>query len=193
MKKLFKKCCDTIVKLFKKCRDVIVKLYKKYREIIVYIIVGLMTTAVSYGIRLGVIYGFSPILGIDLADEGGRAAILRTVAVTVGWVAGVVFAFIPNKKWVFRNNEGGKTVWAQFIKFVASRVGTYFVELALAVLLPMGLIACGYKSFHFILEIDADMLSMGISMVLVTVLNYVLSKLLIFKKSKKGDEGKENE
>ena len=39
------------------------ELFKKYREIIVYIIVGLMTTVVSYGIRLGVIYGFAPVLG----------------------------------------------------------------------------------------------------------------------------------
>ena len=173
------------------------KLFEKYREIIVYIIVGLLTTVVAYGVRLAILYPFAAILNLDLnATDGAMVAkvsALRTVAQTVGWVAGVVFAFIPNKKWVFRNNEGGKTVWAQFIKFVASRVGTYFVELALAVLLPMGLIACGYKSFHFILEIDADMLSMGISMVLVTVLNYVLSKLLVFKKSKKSDEGKENE
>ena len=173
------------------------KLFEKYREIIVYIIVGLLTTVVAYGVRLAILYPFAAILNLDLnATDGAMVAkvsALRTVAQTVGWVAGVVFAFIPNKKWVFRNNESGKTVWAQFIKFVASRVGTYFVELALAVLLPMGLIACGYKSFHFILEIDADMLSMGISMVLVTVLNYVLSKLLVFKKSKKSDEGKENE
>ena len=69
------------------------ELFKKYRELIVYIIVGLMTTAVAYGIRLGIIYGFSPILGIDLSAEGGKAAVLRTVAVSIGWVAGVIFAF----------------------------------------------------------------------------------------------------
>ena len=173
------------------------KLIEKYREIIVYIIVGLMTTVVAYGVRLAILYPAAAIFSLDLnatdAATVAKVSLLRTVAQTVGWVAGVVFAFIPNKKWVFRNNEGGKTVWAQFVKFVASRVGTYFVELALAVLLPMALIACGYKSFRFIIEIDADMLSMGISMVLVTVLNYVLSKLLVFKKSKKSETNEENE
>lgn len=173
------------------------KLFEKYREIIVYIIVGLLTTVVAYGVRLAILYPAAAIFSLDLnstdAAMVAKVSLLRTVAQTIGWVAGVVFAFIPNKKWVFRNNEGGKTVWAQFIKFVASRVGTYFVELALAVLLPMGLIACGYKSFHFILEIDADMLSMGISMVLVTVLNYVLSKLIVFRKSKKNGDTEENE
>ena len=173
------------------------KLFEKYREIIVYIIVGLMTTVVAYGVRLAILYPAAAIFSLDLnstdAAMVAKVSLLRTVAQTVGWIAGVVFAFVPNKKWVFRNEEGGKTVWAQFVKFVASRVGTYFVELALAVLLPMALVACGYKSFTFILEIDADMLSMGISMVLVTVLNYVLSKLLVFKNSKKSAACPESE
>ena len=164
------------------------KLFEKYREIIVYIIVGLLTTVVAYGVRLAILYPFAAILSLDLASEEAamvaKVSVLRTVAQSIGWVAGVVFAFIPNKKWVFRNEEGGKTLWAQFGKFVASRVGTYFVELGLAVLLPMGLIALGYKTFTFIIAIDADMLSMLISMVLVTVLNYVLSKLLVFRKKK---------
>ena len=164
------------------------KIWEKYREIIVYIIVGLMTTAVSYGIRLAIIYGGAFALSLDLAATDAamiaKVSVLRTVAQSLGWVAGVVFAFIPNKKWVFRNEESGKTLWAQFGKFVASRVGTYFVELGLAVLLPMLLIACGYKPFTFILTVDADLFATGVSIVLVTVLNYVLSKLLVFKKKK---------
>ncbi len=162
------------------------KLFEKYREIIVYIIVGLATTVVSYGVRLLILYPFAAILSLDLASPDAamiaRVSVLRTVAQSLGWVAGVVFAFIPNKKWVFRNDEGGKTVWAQFGKFVASRVGTYFVELGLAVLLPMLLVACGYKPFHFIVTVDADLVATAVSIVLVTVLNYVLSKLLVFKK-----------
>ena len=55
-----------------------------YREIIIYIIVGLMTTVIAYGIRLGIIYGFAPVFSIDLSAEGGKAALLRTVAVTIG-------------------------------------------------------------------------------------------------------------
>ncbi len=162
------------------------KIWEKYREIIVYILVGLATTVVSYGVRLSLIYGGAALLSLDLASTDGammaQVSVLRTVAQSLGWVAGVVFAFIPNKKWVFRNDEGGKTVWAQFGKFVASRIGTYFVELALAVLLPMLLIACGYQSLEFIVTVDADLVATVISVVLVTILNYVLSKLLVFKK-----------
>ena len=165
------------------------KLWEKYREIIVYIIVGLLTTVVSYGVRLAIIYGGAFALSLDLAAESGamlaKVSALRTAGQSLGWVAGVLFAFIPNKKWVFRNDDGGKTVWAQFGKFVASRVGTYFVELGLAVLLPMAIIALGYRPFHFILTVDADLVATAISIVLVTVLNYVLSKLLVFKKKDK--------
>lgn len=169
------------------------KLFEKYREIIVYVIVGLLTTIVAYGVRFAVLYPGAAIFDLDLsATEGAMAAkvsALRTVAQTVGWIAGVLFAFIPNKKWVFRNDDSEKkTVWKQFGAFVASRVGTYFVELALAVLVPMLLLACGYKTFHFILDIDADLFSTGISVVLVTVLNYVLSKLLVFRKKKSAPE-----
>ena len=147
------------------------ELFKKYREIIVYIIVGLMTTAVSYGIRLGVIYGFSPILGIDLADEGG--------------LAGVIFAFFTNKSWVFQDKVSGKrAVLIQFGEFTLSRLFTYFVELGLGVGVPALLTAIGYKPFKIILTFDADLIATGISVVLVTILNYILSKLLVFRKKK---------
>ena len=161
------------------------ELFKKYREIIVYIIVGLMTTAVSYGIRLGIIYGCSPLLGIDLSAEGGRAAVLRTVAVSIGWVAGVIFAFFTNKAWVFRDKVSGRrAVLIQFAEFTLSRVFTYFVELGLGVGVPPLLNALGYKPFKIILTFDADLIATGVSVVLVTVLNYILSKLLVFRKKK---------
>ena len=162
------------------------KLWEKYREIIVYIIVGLMTTVVSYGVRLAILYPGAFLLSLDLASADAamiaKVSVLRTVAQSLGWVAGVIFACIPNKKWVFRNDDSGKTLWAQFGKFVASRVGTYFVELGLAVLLPMLFVALGYKPFTFIVTVDADLIATGVSIVLVTVLNYILSKLLVFRK-----------
>lgn len=161
------------------------ELFKKYREIIVYIIVGLMTTAVSYGIRLGVIYGFAPVLGIDLEADAGRAAILRTVAVTAGWVAGVIFAFFTNKAWVFQDKVSGKrAVLVQFGEFTLSRLFTYFIEWGLGVGVPALLTALGYKPFKIILTFDADLIATGVSIVIVTILNYILSKLLVFKKKK---------
>lgn len=161
------------------------ELFNKYREIIVYIIVGLMTTVVSYGIRLGVIYGFAPVLGIDLAADGGRAAVLRTAAVTAGWVAGVIFAFFTNKSWVFQDKVSDRhAVLVQFGEFTLSRLFTYFIEWGLGVGVPALLGALGYKPFKIILTFDADLIATGVSVVLVTILNYILSKLLVFRKKK---------
>ena len=55
----------------------------------------------------------------------------------------------------------------------------------LIVLIPMLLIACGFTPFRFIIDIDADKIATLISIVVVTVLNYILSKLLVFNKQKK--------
>lgn len=168
------------------------KFFEKYREIIVYIGVGLLTTIVSYGVRFAVLYAFAAILHIDIgATEGAdlaAASTLRTVAVSLGWVSGVIFAFFTNKWWVFRDNAKEKgAVAAQFGKFVGSRVGTYFVELGIGVLVPMILLACGYREFHLIVDITPDLIATAVSIVVVTVLNYILSKLLVFRK-KKGEE-----
>lgn len=159
--------------------------FELYREIIIYIIVGLMTTVIAYGIRLGIIYGFAPVFSIDLSAEGGKAALLRTVAVTIGWVAGVIFAFFTNKSWVFQDKVSGKqAILVQFGKFTLSRVFTYFVEVGLGVGVPALLGVLGYKPFTIILTFDADLIATGVSVVLVTILNYILSKLLVFKKKK---------
>lgn len=163
------------------------KLWEKYRELIVYIIVGLLTTIVAYGVRFAVLYPIATVLSLDLSANGDyRVTVLRTAAISLGWVAGVIFAYFTNKKWVFRDTVSGKgAVAKQFGKFVASRLGTFFVEWGIGVLIPMLLIACGFTPFRFIIDIDADKIATLISIVVVTVLNYILSKLLVFNKQKK--------
>lgn len=163
------------------------KLWEKYRELIVYIIVGLLTTIVAYGVRFAVLYPIAAVLSLDLsANVDYRVTVLRTAAISLGWVAGVIFAYFTNKKWVFRDTVSGKgAVAKQFGKFVASRLGTFFVEWGIGVLIPMLLIACGFTPFRFIIDIDADKIATLISIVVVTVLNYILSKLLVFNKQKK--------
>lgn len=162
------------------------KIWEKYREIIVYVFVGLLTTAVAYGVRFAVLYPVAAALSLDLDENGdARVAVLRTVAISLGWVAGVIFAYFTNKKWVFRDNVSEKSAVAkQFGKFVASRLGTYFVEWGIGVLLPMLLIACGFTPFRFIIDVDADIIATLVSVVVVTVLNYILSKLLVFRGKK---------
>lgn len=169
------------------------KFFEKYREIIVYILVGLMATVISYGIRLAMIYGGAALLSIDLssedAAEAARASALRTVSTIVGSACAIVATFLPNKIWVFRNYDKTRSaVWGQFGKFVASRVFSFLLELAIAVGLPLLLTKAGYKPFRFIIEVDADKMTTVISIVFITVLNYVLSKLLVFRKKKEKEQ-----
>ena len=162
------------------------KFFIKYREIIVYLVVGVLTTVVSYGVRFAVLYGGAALFGIDLGDAtaGGTVAI-RAAAPTIGWAVAVIFAFYPNKVWVFRDDDKEKKrTLIQFFEFVGSRIGTYFAEMGLAVLFPMLLAALGYKAFRFIIDVDADVLTAVVSMVIITILNYVLSKFLVFRKKK---------
>ena len=167
--------------------SVMKKLFEKYREIIVYILVGLMATVISYGIRLALIYGGAALFAIDLSSEevaeAARASALRTVATIAGSACAIVATFWPNKIWVFRNFEKGRReVWAQFGKFLGSRVFSFILELGIAVGLPLLLTSLGYKTFHFLIDVDADRMTTAISIVFITVLNYVLSKLLVFRK-----------
>ena len=46
----------------------------------------------------------------------------------------------------------------------------------------MLMIMCGFEPFKFIVTVDADMIATAVSIVFVTVLNYILSKLLVFTK-----------
>ena len=170
------------------------KLFEKYREIIVYILVGLMATVISYGVRLALLYGGAALFSIDLASkeaaEVARASVLRVVAQTVGSAAAIVASFYPNKVWVFRDMRNDrKSVLKQFAAFVGSRVATFFLEMGFAVVLPPLLIMCGYRTFHILIDVDADMMSMVISIIVITVLNYVLSKLLVFRKKKNATDG----
>ena len=169
------------------------ELFKKYREIIVYIIVGLMTTAVAYGIRLGIIYGFSPILGIDLSAEGGKAAVLRTVAVSIGWVAGVIFAFFTNKKWVFNDTTSDRRgVARQLAMFAGGRVATLGLDYLLnwGMLWVMGALALKFLDGFLGISLDTynELVAWFVTQVAVVASNYFISKLFVFRGNKTQNE-----
>ena len=70
------------------------KLYKKYEEIINYIIVGVLTTVVSW-LAYAVCKLF---MNVDNAFQMQLAVIIR-------WIAGVVFAYFTNRKYVFKSKK----------------------------------------------------------------------------------------
>lgn len=129
----------------------------KYREILIYLIVGVMTTLVSWGAAfLGKL-----VLNTDVSWQ-------NTVNNTFSWLVGVLFAYPLNRKWVFKS--ANPQILKEFFGFAASRVSTLIMDIVI-MCLTVNIIHMNY----WIAKIF-------ISSVIVTIANYVFSKVLIFKK-----------
>ena len=135
----------------------------KYREILVYIIVGGMTTVVSWGCKF--LWGaiFYPGVTIPTVAQ-------NTVLVIVENVAGILFAYFPNRKWVFQSKD--PNIFREFTGFVGSRRGTWGLSYVLNLLLTN------------VLHIDYRITTIIVGVVVV-IGNYVISKFLVFKKKEK--------
>lgn len=143
----------------KKITKFIKSIFSKYREIFIYLIVGVLTTIVSWLACL--------LAKIVLNPE---ITIQNNIINTIGWITGVLFAYPLNRKWVFKSNN--KRIIKEFIAFVSSRISTWVTELIV-------MTVC-VNIFH----LEYWIAKICIAAVLVTVLNYIFSKIFIFKKQK---------
>ena len=91
------------------------------------------------------------------------------LANTLSWILSVAFAYITNKIFVFESKAKNKEAVKEAIKFVSSRVLTYLIDLALMFI------------FVKLIKFNNDIAKLIVQFV-VLVLNYILSKLLVFKK-----------
>lgn len=173
--------------------DKIKKLYKKYEEIIVYLIVGVLTTIVSWGAC------YIAKFFLD-SNVGFQNFIINTIS----WVAGVLFAYPLNRIWVFRSKN--KHIIKEFFGFASSRVSTWILDVLimwlfiniwsfktgfLSLLQKFGL---AFSSIETEDKIYYWFVKIVISAVLVTIANYVFSKFFVFGKKKKSeDDNKEKE
>lgn len=142
-------------------------LFVKYKEIILYIVFGMLTTVVSF-ISYAVCTKF-----INLQNEIAGIAVSNVIS----WICAVLFAFATNKIWVFESKSGDvKTVFSELWKFIASRLLTGVLEwFGVPLLVYLGL-----NQTVFGVE---GMLSKLTVSVLVVILNYVFSKIFVFKKN----------
>lgn len=83
-------------------------------------------------------------------------------------MVGVLFAYPLNRKWVFKSKN--PKILKEFLGFASSRVSTLIMDIVI-MWLTVNVIGMNY----WIAKIF-------ISSVIVTIANYVFSKLLIFKK-----------
>ena len=133
------------------------EMYLKYKEIINYLIFGVLTTVVSLGVYYICVYTF-------LNPEN---VVQLQIANIISWVAGVAFAYVTNRKFVFESKEENKLKEAG--KFVTSRITTLLMDMAI---MFIGVTLCKFN----------DKIIKLISQVVVIVMNYLLSKIIIFKK-----------
>ena len=91
--------------------------FKKYEEIIRYLIIGGLTTIVS------MILFYIPIN--TFLD--GNIQIELQIANVISWVGSVLFAYITNRKYVFKIKN--KSNFLEFSKFLESRLLTLFLDM----------------------------------------------------------------
>ena len=130
-------------------------LWEKYRSILIYIIFGVLTTAVNYLVYI-------PCLNL----LGMSASVSNVIA----WCVAVLFAFLTNKPFVFESKDwSAKTVVPEFTKFVGTRVASGLME---TVILMVAVDMLGWNGVIWKL----------VTNVIVVILNYIGSQLLVFRR-----------
>ena len=126
--------------------------YKEYEEPINYIVAGGFGTIVNVGT-----FALSRAIGLDI-----------TWSNVIAWIVTVIFVYVTNKFFVFKTGDKTKKESTkEFVLFMVARFATLGVEILLLNLLIE------------VMQIS-ELISKIIAQVVVIILNYILSKLIIF-------------
>lgn len=136
-----------------------IKIYKKYEELINYLIIGILTTIVS----LATYY----LLTLTVLDANNK--IYLQIANIISWLASVTFAYFTNRKFVFKVKN--KSNIKECLNFYISRISTLLIDMIIMYI------------FVSILKFDNKIVKL-IAQVVIIILNYILSKFIVFKSSK---------
>ena len=131
-------------------------IFEKYKALILYGIFGVTTTIINV-----VSYALMLLIGINVQ-----------VAVVVSWLLAVIVAYLTNRVWVF--NSGASTnieLLREFISFMLARLATLIVEMLII--------------WFGVQLLDQDPIIWKIDNIVVIILNYVISKLIVFKNTRK--------
>lgn len=127
----------------------------KYSEIISYGFWGIMTTILNYIVY----FSFTKILHTNYI-----------FANTSAWVLAVAFAFITNKLFVFHSKTwSGSVALRELWQFISARLFSLVVE---TIILYIFVDSFGFRD---------DIMKLFTN-IIVIIINYVLSKLIIFKR-----------
>ena len=135
--------------------DRIRALIEKYWDILSYLFFGVLTTVVNY-----VVY-------LPCYNTLKLSAVVSNL---IAWVIAVAFAYLTNKPFVFRSHDwSASTVIPELTRFVGCRIGSGLAE-TLILLLAVDIMGWNGNIWKLLTN------------VLVVILNYIGSKLLVFRK-----------
>ena len=127
----------------------------KHKDILVYLVFGVITTVVNYLVYLP----WYNLLNFSAA-----------VSNVLAWAVAVAFAYVSNKPFVFHSHDwSAQTVVPELGKFVGSRIASGGLE-TLFIFLTV-------DCLHW----NGNIMKL-LTSILVVILNYVASKLLVFRK-----------
>ena len=139
--------------------DKIKEQYFKYKEIINYLVFGGLATVVNFVTYFIV----ARLMGIDEVLSSG-----------ISWFFSVLFAYITNKLFVFESKTDG-------IKAVLIEMGSFFLaRIVSGILCDVGTFAIMVKVFNI-----NDLFAKVVTQIMVVIVNYIFSKLIIFRKKNK--------
>ena len=137
----------------------LVNVYEKHEEVIIYLIVGVMTTILNLVIYYGCVFTvLNPEDKLELQ-----------IANLIAWTVGVIFAYFMNRKYVFKSKN--IDIKKEATKFLSSRVVTLLMDMSIM------FFTVSILRFN-------DKIMKIFSNILVIILNYIFSKLLVFKKDR---------
>lgn len=144
-----------------KLKKLIITLWNS--EVIRYLVIGGLTTVISIASFAGFLFLLEPLM-----PQANALAV--QLANVLSWILAVTFAYLANKFFVFQTKDiRGKALLREIELFVGARVFSLGVE------------AAGLWLFVTVLGMN-ELIAKVILQFVVIVLNYIFSKLVIFKK-----------
>lgn len=128
------------------------------REAAAYLICGFASMGVSWAAQFGV-------SAVCFQNPRYPTPLQNFVLGMSNWTAGMLTAYILNRRLVFRSRAA---VWPEFLKFLISRLGTLGVDMGLRQILPMA-------------GLDVYAVTLLVA-IIITILNYIIGKLAVFRK-----------
>lgn len=127
---------------------------ERFKEIILYLIFGVLTTVVN----IVVYFICSRFLYLDVLSSN-----------IIAWLLSVLFAYITNRKFVFKSKaEEISIILKECINFFLGRLGTGILDTVIM------FVSVDLLAFN-------DVVMKVLSNIIVIVLNYLISKLLVFR------------